>query len=238
MTALTSRLTDVQKFGRNAAVGTTAEPIADDGVTLANYQQAAVTTAAMVVSGSDNDNGAGTTGALTIRIHGLNAAWEYQFEDLTLNGTTEVATAKQYIRVWRMQVLTAGSGGVNAGAIDFLDATGADVMARITAGWNQTLMAMFSVPVDHQARVTRVAGSLEASPAAGNTIALWAQDAKGGGARQVKLVNNVYGQGTSHFETNFDIDLQVPGGYDLWMEADASTGSQIVNGQFDLRVYS
>ncbi|KKK59552.1 hypothetical protein LCGC14_3033250, partial [marine sediment metagenome] len=71
-----------------------------------------------IASSSAEDGAGGATGALTIRIFGLDAAYLLQQEDLVLNGAGNVPTASPYTMIHRMFVLTAGSAGRNLGNID------------------------------------------------------------------------------------------------------------------------
>ena len=133
----------INKFGRNTDIDIAAEEDVWDG----GGTWVAPTTARThdITSSDTNDTSAGT-GAQTIRIFGLDANGEEQQEDVTMNGTSNVATANTYIMIHRMQVLTAGSGNENAGNITATAQTDATVTAQINAGNNQTLMAIYQVP--------------------------------------------------------------------------------------------
>jgi len=128
------------KFGRNSAIGTTEIVVQDLGGSFADVTTADVVS---VVSDSANDVDAGT-GAWTISVTGLDANWDAQTEVLTLAGLTPVVSTNTFIRVFRMQIETAGTlkkadGNITA-SID-----GTDV-AQIQDGDNQTLMANYTVP--------------------------------------------------------------------------------------------
>ena len=71
----------------------------------------------MKISSSSANDAAAGTGARTIRILGVNGTGGYAEEIVTLNGQTEVNTVNTYDAIETMTVLTAGSGGVNAGTI-------------------------------------------------------------------------------------------------------------------------
>ena len=134
-----------------------------------------------IASTDANDDGDPVgTGARTINIQGLDSNWILQSEDITLNGTSNVATANTYHRIFRMKVLTVGSGGVNAGIITATAQTDATVTAAIQAGNNQTLMAIYTVPADKKAYVTNMYASFSASTPAtvtGSVKLLMKQDA-------------------------------------------------------------
>jgi hypothetical protein len=109
------------------------------------------------VSSSSADDAAGGTGARTMRITYFDNAGAGPIEaDVTMNGLTDVDTTELDIRfIEKMEVLTAGSGGFNAGIISLHSATagGGTVIGTIGIGNihmgdgdNQTLWAHHYVP--------------------------------------------------------------------------------------------
>jgi hypothetical protein len=113
----------------------------------------------MTVSSSDaNDTSAGT-GARTIEISGLDGDYNEISETIILNGQTPVTTTNSFLRVNRGIVLTAGSGGVNAGIIYVGTGTvtsGVPVNKYTTIngdGTNQTLQAFWTVPAGYTAYI-------------------------------------------------------------------------------------
>lgn len=88
-----------------------------------------------VASGSANDAAAGT-GARTVRLTGVLASGLSSSETITLNGTSGVNSSASYIHVTSLEVLTAGSGGVNAGIITATAATDSTVTCSIHTGDN------------------------------------------------------------------------------------------------------
>jgi hypothetical protein len=140
------------KFGFNADVDDALETVWAQGG-LYSYIETA--TVLKVSSSSTNDTSAGT-GARTVTLFGLDANYAEVSETVTLNGQTAVNTTKTYIRINRMVVNTAGSGGQNAGVIYAGDGTvtsgvPAEKYATIAIGDNQTLMALWTVPADYTA---------------------------------------------------------------------------------------
>jgi len=108
--------------------------------------------AAMKISSSstDDDGDPVGTGALTVRVVGLDANWLEIEQDVTLNGQTGVSIPTSLIRVYRAYVLTAGTGNSNAG--DIWIGTGtitagvpAVKYAGILTGLGQTLMAIYTI---------------------------------------------------------------------------------------------
>jgi hypothetical protein len=140
------------KFGFNPDVDDALETVWAQGG-LYSYIETA--TVLKVSSSSTNDTSAGT-GARTVTLSGLDANYAEVSETVTLNGQTAVNTTKTYIRINRMVVNTAGSGGQNAGVIYAGDGTvtsgvPAEKYATIAIGDNQTLMALWTVPADYTA---------------------------------------------------------------------------------------
>ena len=174
----------VQKFGRipDIDAGDTNEEVWDgEGAHTLIAAAAAMTVSS---SSTDDDGDPVGTGALTARVIGLNASWEEVVQDVTLNGQTAVSLPTSLIRVYRAYVLTAGTGGVNAGNIWV--GTGALTAgvpavkhAGILAGMGQTLMATYSVPTEvasgqtiNSALITRWYATVGAVSAAFATVAL------------------------------------------------------------------
>ncbi|KKK80668.1 hypothetical protein LCGC14_2821180, partial [marine sediment metagenome] len=201
----TKILTHINKFGRNANVDQAAVPIADDGVTLANWQASAAA-ATNIISSDNADNGATATGALTCIVHGLDANYQYVTEEVTLNGSTQVVLNTAFLRVWRIVVDTAGSGNTNAGAIDVRHST--TVLARIPIGNNQTEMAMFTVPTGHHGVIEDVYGELEKAGGATTyvTFRLWTQAVEK--AKRLRLVYSATAAASTHVTHEFGGDRE------------------------------
>ena len=143
----------INKFGYNTAVGGSYEIITDLGTN--NLPTSAAVVSVVSASSADDD---GSTGAEKVEIQGLDANFKNQTEIVTMNGTAAVTTTNTFIRVFRMRVTEAGSGGVNAGNIT-ASISSSDV-ARINANEGQTLMAVYTVPADKKAYLVKFQGSL------------------------------------------------------------------------------
>lgn len=99
-----------------------------------------------VVSSSTADD-AGSTGATEIVVVGIvksGSTYTEVQETVTMDGQSVVTLSNSFYRVYRAWVSAAGTGLVNAGNIDVKH--GATVIARISAGLGQTLMAVYTVP--------------------------------------------------------------------------------------------
>ena len=143
---------DVHKFGFNPDIDDSLETVwAQGGL----YSYLAAATQLSVSSSSTDDTSAGT-GARTVTLFGLNASYSEISETVTLNGQTAVTTTNSYLRIFRMVVNSAGSGGENAGVIyagtgTVTSGVPANKYATIAIGDNQTLMAIWTVPANHTA---------------------------------------------------------------------------------------
>lgn len=146
------------KFGRNPSTGTGAEDIWNGGGDYTGQPAGAAPELVTVVSSSTDDASAGT-GARTVSISGLKTSTStaYESETITLNGTTPVDSVNSWYRVNRLRVLTAGSGGANAGTLTVAyKITTANVFAAIPIGYNQTQVAAWTVPAGSTAWLKRV----------------------------------------------------------------------------------
>jgi hypothetical protein len=101
-----------------------------------------------IVSSSASDDGSPAgVGARTVRVYGLTSWTTAETtEDITMNGTTDVATVNSYVHINRLKVLTAGATGINVGAITATAATDTTVSAHMLAGLGQTQMAIYALP--------------------------------------------------------------------------------------------
>jgi hypothetical protein len=146
------------KFGNNSTVGDSLETIWAEGG-LYSYLTAA--TVLKVSSSSTDDTSAGT-GARTVQLYGLDGDYNEINELVTLNGQTAVNTTQSFLRINRMVVRSAGSGGENAGVIyagtgTITTGVPANVYASVNGvvGSNQSLMALWTVPAGYTAYLSQ-----------------------------------------------------------------------------------
>ena len=135
------------KFGFNADVDDSLETVwAQGGL----YSYLASASVLKVSSSSTADTSAGT-GARTVELSGLDTNYDEISETVTLNGQTAVNTTNEFLRINRMVVRSAGTGGQNAGVIyagtgTVTTGVPANKYATIAIGDNQTVMALWTVP--------------------------------------------------------------------------------------------
>ena len=145
----------IHKFGHNLDVNGAFETIWSVGN---NYSYLSAATVLKISSSDVNDTSAGT-GARTVFVQGLDSNYNQLEETVTLNGQTAVDTTNSFIRVFRMVVLTAGSGKKNDGIIyagtgTITAGVPANKYASIPIGYNQTMMAVYTIPAKKTAYMT------------------------------------------------------------------------------------
>jgi hypothetical protein len=121
-----------------------------------------------IISNDVDDNGTGTTGALTIKVQGLDANYDAIEEDFTLNGQTAVTGNKEFLRVYRAFVTSAGSSEYNEGVITINNSDDSLTLAEIPAEGGQTQMAVYTIPRNYKGYLTSFSGAMnKATPSTG-----------------------------------------------------------------------
>lgn len=208
--------TKLQKFGRIPDIDA-AETNEDVWDGEGAYSFLGTATALTISSASTDDTAAGT-GARTIRVFYLDANYNEQTADITMNGQSAAATTITALRVYRAYVLTAGSGGVNAGNIWIGSGTittgvPANKYAAILAGNGQTLMAIYTIPEQVASGANVASGILRrwyatigAGQSARASVAL--QTRSNGGAWRTRRVCGVGEGGWMEDETWIELDTK------------------------------
>jgi hypothetical protein len=138
--------------GKNLNTAVTEEGIWDASQALTLFSAAVQ----LEVASTNAADAAAGTGARTVRVLGLDANYNVIEETLTLNGQTAVVSVNSYLRVFGVEVLTAGTGLMNAGIIYVADAVVTwtagvpsdvtKIAAYITAGENISHNGHWTVP--------------------------------------------------------------------------------------------
>lgn len=97
------------------------------------------------VLSNDNSDTAAGTGARTVVLFGLDSSYNFQQEEVTLSGTTPVASVNQWLRVFFVRVKTAGRQQINDGNIT-VRTTGGTILAVAPAEWGQSQQCIFTIP--------------------------------------------------------------------------------------------
>ena len=169
-----------------------------------------------LVSAKAADAAAGT-GARTVRIRYLTDTFTGPFtETVTMNGTTPVNTvATDICYIEELEVLTAGSGGVNAGIITLRAAVGGGgaVVGTIAAGGNKTFWAHHYTPTGSTSFITGISvGHSGTTTGSGGVALLRCKDFSvvNSAERQVSDFVRLFGQ-SSTFSRNYATPIRVVG---------------------------
>jgi hypothetical protein len=168
-------------------------------------------------------------------VQGLDADWNMKTEEAVANGQNSVALSGTWIRTFRVKNLGTTD---NAGTIhistdsDASDTGGApqtpatQSRAQITAGRNQTLMAIWSVPDGHDAYLTNYYASVAATTSRSVEVSLWVRPY--GGVFQVKKIFSINSGTTT--QLHYDFPLKIPQRSDVRVTANASGAAEVSAG--------
>lgn len=162
----------VNKFGRNAAVGTSFVPVSIGGLYV-RRQPAGASTLRIKAGGNANDTAAGT-GAREVTIQGIDASGNLASEAIATNGASaSSATTTQFIRLFRAWVSESGSytGASHAGTITIEDSSSTEdwlIIDSTITPEGQSEVAVYSVPKGYTAYVFDIYPTIEAN----KTVAL------------------------------------------------------------------
>lgn len=191
----------VNKFGRNADIDSAAaEDIWDGGGV---WNEPTVGQVYTMTSTSSADTSAGT-GAQTVKVSGLiSSTGLLANETITLNGTSWVTLTNNYQMIHRLTVLTAGSGGVNAGTIYAVGNTDGTVTAQVNVGNNQTLMAVFKIPAESEGCLLGYYASANKATGQTATVNTIVKAKPNGEVWQIKEIVGLIKDGSSNIERKY-----------------------------------
>lgn len=234
----------VEKFGRSTNVDNGITTDIWDRANASNDQDIWVAPTVPRVhnlASTSASDALGGVGANTVFVYGL-ASWgsDEVSELVIMNGTSNVATKRAYVIIYRMEVKQKGATSMNVGVITATAVSDATVTAQINATFGQTQMAIYGVPSTHTAFMVQLYASFNKS--AGAT-----------GAIDVSLVVNTTPDqeltnfttkhtsggittGTSHFAHTFPTFKRINGPAILKMQAVGSANDLDVSAGFDLMV--
>lgn len=135
--------TPVRRFGHNLACAATEETIWEGSSLYAYLTAGEQLKVSSSVPATDYP---GSTGAWTVFIKGLDVNYRVISETVTLLNPGPVTTTKSFLRVFMARVMTAGTGGKNAGIISVNDNANAVTLAHMPVGENQSHAAIWTVP--------------------------------------------------------------------------------------------
>lgn len=156
----------VSKFGLNQDIDSgVKEDVWIQGGTKVDETSAEATE---IVSSSDSDTSDGT-GARTARIFGYDADYNFIQEDVTLNGTTPVTLANEYIDIYRCLITTSGSNNYNVGTITVRHVSGPVTLGVVAAGFNVTQQSHFIIPANYTGFVGQFIAGISGIQGGGGT---------------------------------------------------------------------
>ena len=209
----------------------------DKGI-IYTYATTAVT---LGVSSSDAKDTSAGVGARTVEIQGLDADYEELSETVTLNGKIKVESTNKFLRVFRVKVLTAGSEGDNAGMIYIYDTasaviagvpqTASKIMAAITVGYNQTNMAIYTIPAGYTGFLINVWGAMNARSNKYADIQMYRREY--GSVFQNKFVYGINGAG-AYFQRHFTIAEKIEEKTDIELKTICDSATTRISGGFDI----
>ncbi len=228
---INSNISQVNKFGRNIIVDTAQEAdIWDGGASspgnqIYNYEGFLTEASAMRLVSTSNVDSIGTTGARTVQIFGLDSNWLEQNEVITLLGTDTIITDNTYMRLFRMMVITAGSGASNAGKIT-AHAVGTVRMAQIDTARNQTLMAIYTIPGNKIGYLTSHYGGMNNRKQA-TCVPIYLLSCPSGQVFQTKSLLGVLSAGGSYYNHVYTAPLRFEPRTDIKMRTGRSTADGV-----------
>jgi hypothetical protein len=189
----------------------------------------------MIISSSSVDDAAAGTGARTIAIFGLDANYNKINETVALNGETEVNTTNSFLRIFRMYVVTAGSGATAAGTIyagtgTVTSGVPENIYGMITLTANQTQMAFWTVPAGYTFYLTGIYYSSANSTANASTNFQLIERPLDGVFR---IQSSVRTAGNGDFVIDFHTPIFFSEKTDIEIRAVASAGASNVSAEFE-----
>lgn len=182
-------------------------------------------------------------GARTVTVAGLDQNFDEISEVVEMDGTNPVFTAKDYRRINRLRVATAGASQVNEGLITATALTDATVSATIPATLGSTSSAIFTVPRGHKAWLLGVDASIRrvANPSGAQATCRLMGTGSIDTPNPVTTIRDVFAlsaEGDSNIERTYKTPRDIPGPFDLQIiVTDVSDNTTIVNASFAL-IYS
>lgn len=170
------------------------------------------------VNASDNDK--------SVVIVGLDSNYAALEETVTVSSSATVTTSAEFIRIFRAYV-TNGSES-NVGNINIQK--GGTVVARITAGKSQTLMAVYTVPAGHTAYLVKgVATCQDGADATGDMfVRYFGQD-----SFRVGHTFEVCGDG-GQYVYEFGVPVKIPAKSDIDVRATVRSNNARITAAFDI----
>lgn len=159
----------------------------------------------------------------TITIIGLDANYNQITENVTLTTATGNATTNSFIRVYRAYMHNGST--TNVGNIDVKIST--TVIARITAGKGQTLMAVYTVPAGYTAYLTQGVMTVKSgADATGDFFVRY-------GGQSAFRIAHTFEVTSAEYFYGFHVPFKVPEKSDIDVRASVRSNNARVTAAFD-----
>lgn len=232
---MTIKIDEVHKFGRNASVATAFEPIVDENAQGNFFPAAAAATTIVSTSAEDDTDKGGEvpgTGAFTVEILGINDAGSYVLQTATMNGTAAVTLGTPIRAVLRAKVLTAGTGGTNAGRIDIKHTS--TIIGSIAIDAGQSEIAAWFVSND-QLGADLVGMDVGIESISTKTITVVIKLVRSGVTRE--LYHTICDSTRPSIENKFQVPISLLPGDLVYIAALGSTGTTAVHGRLYIKQF-
>lgn len=172
------------------------------------------------------------TGAAVVFAQGLNENFSEVSGYIIMNGTTPIASTVTFKRLFRMEVLQAGSASKNLGDISATADIDGTATAIIRVGNNQTLMAIFTIPRGVSGLLTSWwAGLANKQSAISTALIAWGEAETPLRVREPIVLHS---QGQSHNQRIFEVPEMVTEMNDIIVTANVDANGVAVAAGFDL----
>jgi len=145
------------------------------------------------------------TGAWTVQVTGLDATYAEVSETVDMAGAGGTNTNLSYLIIYRMIVLTAGTGGTNSGALLAVAADDGTTTCGVAAAMGQSQMCIYQVPAGYTAYMSGFSGSFNGGAASNVLLNLFAKPL--GGVFNLKSSLSLNTAGSSAGVRDFKIPL-------------------------------
>lgn len=171
------------------------------------------------------------TGAAVFHVLGLDDFFAFKQEFVVTNGTTNVPTVNTYKRQYRARVFASASAGA-IGVIASTAQTDGTISCQIVDGNNQTLMTVYTIAANKVGMLVGWWARLSKKKVTASNVKLRVGILDGVGyMTQNGAVDN---GGSSEFKYDWAVPLIMPGGADIWVEADSSANDVGLAAGFDM----
>lgn len=170
------------------------------------------------------DRASASDAGKTITIVGLDANYNEISENVTLTAATGNATTNAFLRVYRAYMYNGSA--TNVGNIDVKVST--TVVARITAGKGQTLMAVYTVPAGYTAYLTQGVMSIKSGADATGDFFI-----RYGGETAFRIAHTFEVSSAEYFYA-FHVPFAVPEKSDIDVRASVRSNNARVTAAFDM----